>query len=48
MGLILELLLLFVVIFFAVRFAVTGHAENRKVVEPTQEEILLDANAPIS
>ena len=48
MGLALEILLLFFIIFFAVRFATTGHADNMKMSEPPQEEIVFQDPSLVS
>lgn len=38
MGLVLEIALLFLIVFFAVRFATTGHAYSDKISAPQPEE----------
>lgn len=42
MILIAELLLLFLVIFFAVRLATTGHVENDRGTDPRKQEIVYE------
>lgn len=48
MSLILEIALLFFIIFFAVRFATTGHADKDKASAPQSEEIVYQDAQPIS
>lgn len=47
MTLLLELALLFIVIFFAVRIATTGHADSERLSEPPRHEIVYQAE-PVS
>jgi hypothetical protein len=48
MGLVLELVILFVVIFFAVRLAVTGHVDRHKASEPQKHELVYQKTMPVS
>ncbi len=48
MILLVEVLLLFGIIFFAVRLATTGHVDNHKSSEPPQEQIAYEPAVPIS
>ena len=48
MTLILELVLLFAVIFFAVRLATTGHVDSHRQPDAPKHELVYQGGQPIS
>ena len=48
MVLVLELLLVFCIVFFAVRLATTGHVDNNRAPDQPKHEIVYERGQPIS